>query len=172
MISNDRAEASRFEPSKDEAPLLSWRVCLWRKSPWRGAGAIFGLLCLTALLWSIMGPAGALLLGSALLFSVASFFLPQEYALFQRGLQVRQGLRWRTFLWSDFQGAYRASNAIKLSPFPEAHPLERWRSLVLFLDRNEQQVWSMVCALMEAHIEGSETPQGNCTSGGERSCEE
>ena len=92
MISRNHVEAKDepVEEQNDDSILLSWQVHLLRRYPWKGVGAILGILGTTALLWVILGPAGALLLGIVLAVSLAPFFLPQEFRLSHRHVRVRQ----------------------------------------------------------------------------------
>jgi hypothetical protein len=146
MISRNHAEA-RDEPvegQNDDSILLSWQVHLLRRYPWKGVGAILGILATTALLWVILGPAGAVLLGIVLALSLAPFFLPQEFRLSHHHVRVRQGLRWRTRPWQAFRRAGRRNGRILLSTFPAEHPLDAWRCLVLIPAGNDDQVWAVV----------------------------
>lgn len=153
----DRAEVKRTESMQDSL-LLSWRVHLWKRRPWKGLLALVLLLGTITLLWCLLGLFPALLLGLALFFSVAPFFLPQEYRLYPQHLCLHQGLSGRVWRWDFFRRACRRGGVILLSPFSAAHPLEKWRDLVIVPAGNEEAVWSVVNSCLKAN--GGESRQG------------
>lgn len=146
MSLNDRDERVELalESEDDHLPLLSWQVHLLRRHPWRGLAALVTIVALMALVWLVLGPFGALLLGLASLLSLSSFFLPQRFALFQDHVRVRQGLRSQVRPWRDFRRVVRGGDRILLSPFSAPHPLETWRGVILVLDQDDEQVWSLL----------------------------
>ncbi len=129
----------------EKEPLLTWQVHLWREEPRKGLAGIGGVLLVGALLWAVQGPAGALLLGGALLLSLTPLFLPQEYRLYPDRVQVQQGLRRQTLAWQEVRRVVRGEGRILLSPFPAPHPLEGWRGVVLQTRReNTTAIWQVV----------------------------
>jgi hypothetical protein len=118
-------------PYEDET-LLSWRVHLVKRYPWRGVGVVLGVLVVGVVLSLVLGLVGAILLGALLLFSVGPFFVPQQYRLTRRAVHIRRGFRWKVYPWATFQRVVQGKDRLLLSTFPSSHPLEGLRGVVVW----------------------------------------
>lgn len=143
--SSPSGEEAALTATADPAELL----LRWRSHPVRRRGAKLALVI--AVLFGL--PAGLLFLygpfyaGLAIVVlggSLASYFLPTEYALYAGGGEMRFFWICRRFTWEQFRSFYPDRNGVLLSPFPRPSRLENFRGLYLRFDGCEEQVMAIV----------------------------
>jgi hypothetical protein len=132
-----------LEPT--EAPLIEWTCHPAKRRPW--VTALVTVFALSAVVIVYFVGESRLFAVLALLImwgSLAKFYFPTTYRLFESHIMVKTLMQSLKKDWSQYRSCYPDKNGILLSPFAQPSRLENFRGLYLMFEGNGEAVTACV----------------------------